>query len=1071
MSEADRDLNVIMNGLEERAKELMCLYQVGEILRADGGVTWEEKIRQILEAISSGWQYPDICQARIEFGGQLFETPGHEESPWLMEENILIRGEEVGTLQVSYREARPLRDEGPFLKEERKLLGAIAEQIGFHLAHMELANAWEAWKTALQVSSGGGGKKWQVIIDFLRRADPQLLQRITRRMLNHLRWKGVEGLETIPGYQRLLDQSTATEDENQPLARQAFLDIPVPTDVVFRIASEHCNEEEILAAVHGWINRDKLSFLINTLEWQESSLDDITGALGRFQALDLDESELPLSLLNVLKAALLRRFFTDQIDYINIARGYVSLEDFHDLSKRLIAPSGSHGKLGGKSAGMFLAQKIVQKMQGEHEALQGIKIPRTWFIASDGVIAFVRHNSLEDVYDRKYLDLDQVRQQYPYVIQVFKSSVFPPELLNGLAMALEDLGDRPLIVRSSSLLEDRTGAAFSGKYKSLFLANQGSKGERLVALLDAVAEVYASIFGPDPIEYRSERNLLDVHEEMGIMIQEVVGTRIGKYFLPCFSGVAFSNNEFRWSPRIKREDGLVRLVPGLGTRAVDRVADDFPTLLAPGQPGLRVNTTHDEILRYSPRKADLINLETRSFETLSLDDLLREHGNDLPQVRKMVSVVDQGAIRRPGGMMDDLTKVEAVVTFEGLVRDTPFLSQMETLLKVLRETMGMPVDVEFASDGESLYLLQCRSQSYTEGSAPAPIPRNLPRNRVLFTANRFVSNGLIPDITHVVYVDPVAYGELPELGDLKDVGKAVGRLNKLLPKRKFILMGPGRWGSRGDVRLGVSITYSDINNTALLVEIAHRTGNYVPDLSFGTHFFQDLVEAQIRYLPLYPGEEGSLLNDLFFRRAENLFPSLVPEFENLSEVVRVVDIPREAEGMILRVLMNAELDEAVGVLAESGPLPEVLRIQKTAPGRIVAPELPQDEHWQWRLRMAERLASRLDPGRFGVKDVWVFGSTKNGTAGPGSDIDLLLHFYGTEEQKQELLAWLEGWSLSLAEANYVRTGYRTDGLLDARLITEKDIENRTSYAVKIGAATDPARRLNLGGAEGGEGSE
>ena len=124
----------------------------------------------------------------------------------------------------------------------------------------------------------------------------------------------------------------------------------------------------------------------------------------------------------------------------------------------------------------------------------------------------------------------------------------------------------PLIVRSSSLLEDRTGAVFSGKYKSLFLANQGTKRERLTSLLEAVAEVYASIFNPDAIEYRAERDLLDVHEEMGIMIQEVVGKKVGKYFLPAFSGVAFSNNDFRWSPRIKREDGLVRMVPGLGTR-------------------------------------------------------------------------------------------------------------------------------------------------------------------------------------------------------------------------------------------------------------------------------------------------------------------------------------------------------------------------------------------------------------------------------------------------------------------------------------------------------------------------
>ena len=204
-------------------------------------------------------------------------------------------------------------------------------------------------------------------------------------------------------------------------------------------------------------------------------------------------------------------------------------------------------------------------------------------------------------------------------------------------------------MRSSSLLEDRVGSAFSGKYKSLFLANQGTKRERLAALQDAIAEVYASVFGPDPIEYRAERGLLDVHEEMGIMIQEVVGRGSVDYFLPAFSGVAFSNNEFRWSSRIKREDGLVRLVPGLGTRAVDRLSDDYPVLIAPGQPGLRVNVTPDEIVRYSPKKVDVINLEENRFETIEVEDLLREHGREIPGIQQMVSAVDEGHIRKPIG--------------------------------------------------------------------------------------------------------------------------------------------------------------------------------------------------------------------------------------------------------------------------------------------------------------------------------------------------------------------------------------------------------------------------------------
>jgi hypothetical protein len=444
---------------------------------------------------------------------------------------------------------------------------------------------------------------------------------------------------------------------------------------------------------------------------------------------------------------------------------------------------------------------------------------------------------------------------------------------------LDDFADRPIIVRSSSLLEDRLGAAFSGKYKSLFLANSGDKQHRLAELLDAIAEVYASTFGPDPIEYRAERGLIDAYEEMGIMIQEVVGTDMGQWFLPAFAGVAFSRNEFRWSARIRREDGLVRIVPGLGTRAVDRLKDDYPVLLAPGQPGLRVNVSPEEVLRYSPKKVDVINRASGTFETIDIEGLLRAHGNDYPRAAQILSTLEDGHLRRPVGTNLDFEKDHFVVTFEGLAAETPFMLEIKEVLETLEREMGTPVDIEFASDGEALYLLQCRPQSSPGDATPSPIPRDLPRDRVLFTANQFISNGRVPDLTHVVYVDPAGYSSLPDLESLRTVGRAVGKLNKLLPKRQFALLGPGRWGSRGDIRLGVNVGYADINNTALLVEIARKKGNYLPDLSFGTHFFQDLVEASIRYLPLYPDDAGVVFDERFLIRSENILATLLPEYE------------------------------------------------------------------------------------------------------------------------------------------------------------------------------------------------
>jgi hypothetical protein len=340
--------------------------------------------------------------------------------------------------------------------------------------------------------------------------------------------------------------------------------------------------------------------------------------------------------------------------------------------------------------------------------------------------------------------------------------------------------------------------------------------------------------------------------------------------------------------------------------------------------------------------------------------------------------------------------------------------------------------------------------------APAPIPKDVPPDRMVFSATRHVSNGRTSDITHIVYVDPLKYGELPELSDLMAVGRAVSKLNKLLPRRQFLLMGPGRWGSRGDIKLGVNVTYSDINNTAALIEIARKTGGYVPDLSFGTHFFQDLVEAKIHYLPLYPDDDGTAFNENFLTRSPNLLPQVLPEFASLGDVVRLIDIPQTTGGLVLRLLMNADLEEAVAVLTdpESGSGAE-------APAAKLELAPLDSSHWQWRLRMCQQIAAGIDPDRFGVVGFFVFGSTKNATAGPASDIDLLVHFRGTDQQRCSLELWLEGWSLGLDEMNYLKTGYRSGGLLDTHIVTDEDIANRTSYACKIGAVTDAARALPL----------
>ena len=762
-----------------------------------------------------------------------------------------------------YTEPMPRADEGPFLAEERKLLDAISERIGHFVSRRRLQ------RVLAPTVGGAPAPEWWVVLDFLRQTDRALLGRLGRKMINHLCWNGVEAAErllrsTVPA------RTTGDEeigDDNRPRPRAGRAADPETTEAAFRIAGLHLPEDEILNCIHRWIREDKSTFLKNALERMDTPLAEVADALQRFRHGGVNEEDLSVATQTVLRAALVRRFLTDQLEFVNIAKEYLRLSDFHELCQRIVYPPRSHGRLGGKAAGLFLASRIVARSPEYKDD------PRRHPPAAQLAHPLGRHPRLHPPQRPRGRLQPQVRRPRPGEarLPLHRPAVQELVLLAGHPARALRRARRPRgPADHRAQLEPPRGPPrrrrSPGKYKSLFLPNTGSKRERLAALTDAIAEVYASVFSPDPIEYRAGRGLLDLHEEMGILIQEVVGTRIGPYWLPAFSGVGFSNNEFRWSARIKREDGLLRIVPGLGTRAVDRLADDYPVLIAPGQPGLRVNQTPDEAARYSPKQADVINVETGRFETVDVHELLKEHGDEMPLLRQMISIADHDHLRRPVGLVD---MEGAVVTFEGLFSETPFIARMRTLLqRPAREAADAGGHRVRLGRPQRLPPPVPAAGSHRGRLSRSPFPRDLPADRVLFTARRYVSNGQVSDLSHVVYVDPARYTDL-ELDRIREVGRAVGRLNRLLPKRQFVLMGPGRWGSRGDIRLGVPVTYADISNSAIIIEIARKKGGYLPDLSFGTHFFQDLVEASIRYLPLYPDDPDVVFNEAFFLRTKN----------------------------------------------------------------------------------------------------------------------------------------------------------------------------------------------------------
>jgi len=762
--------------------------------------------------------------------------------------------------------------------------------------------------------------EWRVIIDLIRYTNPGLFNRLGRKMMNYLYKRNIKEIENLMKKMEtsFTDYQIETNfSENQPLPRINQLFLEKLVEDIFEIAGRFLSDSTITKMMHLWLKYEQSRFLAMAAEKRDVSLIEISEAVQRFLKMpDAHKSLSPEESMGI-KVAMIRRFFSDDLKYINVTKKFTTVTDFSKILTRTIGPAQGNGKLGGKAAGLFRAEKILMAAKKDHISLRNLAIPKTWYLTSDGIIDFLHFNALEEMPSIKYRDPLEIRQEYPYLEQIVKNSSLSPELVVGLNMALDDLGEeKPLVVRSSSLLEDMHGSSFAGKYKSLFVSNQGTKRERLEELIDAILEIYASVFGPDPIEYRRERGLLDFNEEMGVMIQEVIGKRVGRYYFPAYAGVAFSFNEFRWSPRLKREDGIVRMVAGLGTRAVDRTIDDYPVLISPGQPNLKVNASMDEVLRYTQKEIDVINLEKKRFESINFEKLIQEVGQDYPALTQIASVFQDGYLFSSIGNLFNLTDGQPIITFAKLIEKGPFVPQIKDILNILKENLGWPVDIEFACDGDihKLYLLQCRPQSVVGEDVSMELPDQIPTEDILFTAHRFVSTALVRGIKYIVYVDPEKYNSISNYEDLVQIGKAIGQLNNRLPRQKFVLIGPGRWGSRGDIKLGVRVNYSDINNTAMLIEVARKKGNYVPEVSFGTHFFQDLVEASIKYLPLYPDDEESIFNESFLSQSPNQLKKIAPEVKNLEEVIRVISLTHIEENLSLTVHMDGEKEKAIAFL-------------------------------------------------------------------------------------------------------------------------------------------------------------
>jgi len=611
-----------------------------------------------------------------------------------------------------------------------------------------------------------------------------------------------------------------------------------------------------------------------------------------------------------LKQELSRMMIGNHPEFNRLVDAYVTMDDLFAIRDRLI---GS-GRIGGKAAGMLVARRILLSEKGETDFAEILEAHDSFYIGSDVFFTFLVNNDLF----RLRLQLSRAtnisHEEFAEVEKRFLAGSFSPTVTEQFRDMLAYFGEAPIIARSSSLLEDNFGNAFAGKYRSEYCANQGSPEERLNAFLRAVKLVYASALNPDAMAYRRARNLGERDEQMAILVQRVSGTPYKQFFFPNLAGVAFSRNPYAWTDRIDPARGMIRLVFGLGTRAVNRVGNDYPRMIAVSHPQLRPEAGA-KIAKYSQWEVDLIDLEDNAFTTRPLAEVLE--GRDYPNLHLFVSLMKDGYPADPWTSRLETTQEDLVLTFNHLLAKTSFVRFIGEMLTRLEKAYGQPIDTEFtaavyAEDRVRINLLQCRPMRLPGAAGRVQLPEGIPPEQIIFRSGRTISGGVTPPIRYLLYIDPVGYGAVGSLEVKKSLGRVVGRINEHpdVARGRILMMGPGRWGS-SNINLGVNVSYADINNTTVLVEMAREEAGQAPEVSYGTHFFLDLVEAQIIYLPVYPNDPEAEFNREIFESLPNILTDLLPDAERFREVIRVFDLPAATGGLYAHVVADPQSQRAV----------------------------------------------------------------------------------------------------------------------------------------------------------------
>ncbi|WP_051209356.1 PEP/pyruvate-binding domain-containing protein [Butyrivibrio sp. WCD3002] len=559
-------------------------------------------------------------------------------------------------------------------------------------------------------------------------------------------------------------------------------------------------------------------------------------------------------------------------------------DDYLDVKDRMIGT----GMIGGKACGMLLARKIIEHRRPE--IYRYLEPHDSFYIGSDVFYTFIVDNQFWDLRIRQ-----RTKEEFFSVAEEFAEQLRRGKFSRGMEeefqKLLEYYGQDPIIVRSSSILEDGFGNAFAGKYESVFCSNIGTMEQRVEELENAIRTVYASTMSRSALDYRSRRGLQERDEQMALLVQRVSGSYYGEFYMPCAAGVGYSYSPYKFMESIDQAAGMLRLVMGLGTSAVDRTEGSYPRLVSMDNPTATTARNSIERHQYSQRKLELMNRATRQLERVTLDDvkqympfflkrLLLEHDTDTERMFR-----DRGEDRY----------IE-FISCRGIVRKDELMAQMKEILQALQTEYQHPVDIEFtinfSENGDYVInILQCRPLQVYQDTEEMQIPEDVSEEKILFDCNKSAMGlSRAEKLDYIVYVDPVKYYSMP-YQEKNQVARAIGRVNWLMrgQDKHMLLMVPGRVGTTSP-ELGVPTTFSDISEFDAVCEIADSKVGYNPELSYGSHFFQDLVESGILYNAIFENEKTRVFNRELLSAFENRFADESSEYNSLKDIIAAYDV-------------------------------------------------------------------------------------------------------------------------------------------------------------------------------------